>query len=102
MQLLFGSPLLAHVNTRANVTGKGPIRIESRHPDVENPSIFTVVPSQTILHPEFLSAVKGLNGRIQESLQILWVNPLRPAVAKLPVNGSAGQDQPRLVDDMTD
>jgi hypothetical protein len=36
-QLLFGSSLLRHVNTRANITGKRPLRIEWWHPDVENP-----------------------------------------------------------------
>jgi hypothetical protein len=75
-QLLFGLPPLGHVNTRANVTSKRAIRIESRHPDVENPSKFAVVPSEVILHPECLSAIKGLNVRIQAFLQILRIDPL--------------------------
>src|SRR5579863_2678404 len=81
-QLLFGSPLFRDVNTRTNVTSKGPIRIEAWYSDVENPAIFAVVPPLAILHPEFLTAIKGLNVRIQASLQILGIDPLRPAVAQ--------------------
>jgi hypothetical protein len=80
-QLLFGSSLLRHVNTRANITGKRPIRIESWHPDVENSSKFAVVPSEAILHRECLSAIKGMSVRVQASLQVLRMNPLRPAIA---------------------
>ena len=98
-QLLVASPLLGHVDTRTNVSSKRPIRIESWHSDVENPSKFAVVPPEAILHPECLSAIKGLNVRTQASLQILGIDPpLRPAVAKLLFERSAGEIQPRLVE----
>src|SRR6202007_1925598 len=88
----------AHINTRANVTSKRPVRIEPRHANVGNPSKFAVVVSEAILHPECLPAIKGLCVRIQASLQILRIDSLRPAVAEFLVNGSAGEVQPGLVE----
>src|ERR1700752_2026213 len=88
-QLLFGSLLLGHVNTGANITSKRPIGIESWHPDVENQSKFAVVPSEAILHPERLPTIKGLNIGSHATSQILRIDSLRPAVAKLLFNGSA-------------
>src|SRR5580658_2588420 len=100
--MLFASPLVGHVNTGTDVAGKRPVRIESWHPDVGNPSKFAVVPSEAILHLECLSAIKGLNVGFQTFLQILRIDPFRPAVAKLAVNGSAGEVQPRLVEVSTE
>ena len=45
---------------RPSEAGKRAILIEPRHSNVENPSIFPVVPSEPILHPERLTTIKGL------------------------------------------
>src|SRR5229473_4459695 len=96
-QLLFGPPLLAHVNTRADVTGKRAVGIESWRPDVVNQSKFAVVPSKPILHSKWLSAIKGLNIRSHATSHILRMDALRPAAAKLLFKGPASEVQPRLI-----
>ena len=52
------------------ITGKGAIGIESRHSDVLNPSIFSIMPTESILHLEFPSTSKIVCIRIKASL--LW------------------------------
>src|SRR5260370_7174256 len=97
-QMLLGPPLLGYINTRADVAGKRAVGIESWRPDVVNQAKFAVVPSKPILHPEFLSAIKGLNVRSHAPRQILTMDALRPALAKLLFKGSAGEVQPGLAE----
>src|SRR5580700_7665619 len=97
-QLLFGSLLLGHVDTRANKTGKRPVRIESWNPNVGNPSKFAVVAPEAILHPKCLSMIKRLCVGIEASREILRIDSLRPAVAKFLVKRSTSEVQPGLVE----
>src|SRR5271156_4942191 len=97
-QYLFPSLAFRHINATPDVTHKRAILIKPRHPNVDNPSILSVVPSEPILHSELLTPIRGLPVRVQASLQILGVNTLRPAVPYLEVNGSPGEIQPRLIE----
>src|SRR5258708_29240619 len=93
-QMLLAPPLLGHVNTRADVTGKRAVGIESWRPDVVNQSKFAVVPSKPILHSKWLSAIKGLNIRSHATSHILRMDALRPAVSKLLLKCPAAGVQP--------
>src|ERR1700756_1745348 len=92
-------PLLArgHIRDNPNVTDEGLILIEPGYANVKNPSIFSVMASQPILHSEFLPAIKRLHVRIHAFRQISGMNSLRPAVSTFEVNGSSSEVQPRLV-----
>jgi hypothetical protein len=89
---------LRDVDTNPDVTDKGTILIKPRHSNVENPSILSVMPQSPILHPEFLSPIKGLRVVVEAPLQIFGVNPFCPTVPKLEDDGTPGEVQPRLID----
>src|ERR1700758_2398319 len=53
--------------------------------------------SEPILHSALLPTVKRLRVRLNAFRQISGMNPLRPAVSTLEVDGSSSEVQPRLV-----
>src|SRR5271155_1348591 len=70
------------IDTRPYVTSKRIIN-EPRHANVDNPSIYSVVAAETILHPEFFPAFEGSRISIETAGQVLRVDAVRPAVPKL-------------------
>jgi hypothetical protein len=57
-QRLFGPLLLGDIEPNPDVTCKRAVLIEPWNTDVDNPSIFSIVPSESILHPKLLSPIK--------------------------------------------
>ena len=57
---LFGQLPLGDVDGRANVTGKRPVHVVSRHTHCHHPAIFAVVAAEPILHLKRLTLLKGL------------------------------------------
>jgi len=98
LQCLFCFLAIGHIDSNSNVTNKGTILIKPRHSHVENPSILPVVPAEPILHPEFLSPIKGLRVGVETLLQMLRVDTFCPAGSKLGVHALPGEIQPRLID----
>src|SRR5882762_7831011 len=88
---------VGHIDAGPDVTDKRAILIKPWHSNVENPSIFSVVPPEPVLHSDPLTPIKGLRVRIHASPQIFWVNPFCPAVPKLVIDRSPGEVQPRSV-----
>src|SRR5271169_1744880 len=68
------------IDPDSDVSSKRALRVESWHPDVQNPPILSVVSPQPILHSEALTLVKRLAVGLKAVLHVLAVNPLRPAV----------------------
>jgi hypothetical protein len=64
---------------------------------VQNPSIFSVLPSKPILHTEALPSIEGLCIYTQAPLKVIGVDTIRPAVSKLGVKGLASELEPWLV-----
>src|ERR1700739_4160744 len=92
----FGLLALGHINANPDVTDKGVILIEPGYANVKNPSIFSVMASELILHSKLLATIKRLRVRVHASRQICGMHPLRPAVSTLEVEGSSSEVQPRL------
>src|SRR3984957_5078858 len=88
---------VGEINAGSDITDKRAFLVEPRHSDVENPSIFSVVPPKPVLHSELLTAIKRLCVDVHASPHILGVNSLYPAVSKLGVHRSPGEVQPRLI-----
>src|SRR5277367_4278980 len=58
---LFSELAVGNIDARANKASKRTIWIEPGHSKVQNPSIFTVVATQPVLHGEFLTGIKSPN-----------------------------------------
>jgi hypothetical protein len=58
------------------------VGIESGHSNVENPTIFPIVPPEPILYPELLSPIKSLSIGFQAPLLVFGVNSLRPPMSE--------------------
>src|ERR1700692_3477296 len=82
-QCLFRSLLLINIHTRADITGKRAIRVNSWYTNVENPPKFSVISPEPILHPEGLAALKSLGIGFKAPLEIVRVDSFHPAVPKL-------------------
>jgi hypothetical protein len=95
---LFRPPAIGNVDTYPDVANERAILIKPRHSKVENPSIFSVVPSEPILRSELFLTIERLHVCIRASTRVLGVDPLRPAVPELDVNRSPGEVQPRLIE----
>src|SRR2546427_7604614 len=77
---------LRHVDTDPDVTSKSVIPIKPWHSNIEHPSIFSVVPSEPILHSELLATIKGLRVGVKAPLQIFAMNSLGPTISELGIN----------------
>lgn len=75
-----GQLAVRNVHARADVSGKGPVVIESRNTIVEDPTVLSVVPSQPVLHLERLPAVERLHIRSHAGLYFIRVHCFYPAV----------------------
>src|SRR5947209_278496 len=64
---------------------------------IRNPTIFTIVTSQPVLHDERLSRLKSFGVNLETALQIVRMHALSPAVPHFLMQTSAGKLQPRLV-----
>src|SRR5215469_15663943 len=89
---------LGDIETRADVTGKGAVRLEPRHPYVENPSVFSVVSANPILHLEGPAPIKSFHVSGQAGFRILRVNTFCPAASQFCFKRAAGELQPGLID----
>src|SRR5580658_2088614 len=90
--------LIGDIDTAAYVSGKRAGGVESRRADVQDPPVFSVVATKPVLHPEFLMAIKTSSVHVQAPLQIFFVHPISPAVAKFLIEASAGELKPRLIE----
>src|SRR5580692_1385206 len=81
----FRSFALGHVDADTDVTHEGMILVVPGDSNVDDPPVFSVVPTEAILHSELLTTIKGLNIGTHASLQVVRVNSLRPTVAELGV-----------------
>src|SRR5262249_51406321 len=96
---LMGEFLIRDVDGRADVTRKGPVRVESGHAAVQDPSVFPVISSEPILLPEQLTSINGIRVSRVASLQILGVDALSPVTCELLLSGSPCKFQPSLIDE---
>src|SRR3954451_4094009 len=93
-----GQLAIRYVDARSYVARKRAIRIKPRHTDIEEPSVVSIVPPQTILHLESLVAVEGPLIGIEARLEILRVHHLCPTVANLRLYGATCEIQPGLIE----
>ena len=89
---------IGDINTRRHVAGERTIPVEARNSALEHPPVLIVVAPQSVLRPVRRSAVEGLCEGRKSRLQILGVHAFGPAVAKLGIQGSTSEGQPRFVD----
>src|ERR1700691_3048975 len=77
---LFCELAIRDIDTRAYVSGKRTVGVESRHNAIEEPAIFAVMPPEPILHVERLTRIESLAVAIQTPGHVFWVDPFCPAV----------------------
>src|SRR5215472_8613843 len=77
------------VNARAYVASELAIFVKPWHPVVKNPAILPIMPTQPILHPEFLALIKRLCVGGHAPGQVFRVDSLGPPVSKLLFHRSA-------------
>src|SRR5215472_1682983 len=98
LQRLLGQLLIGDVTRRTDVAAKGTIGVESRYAIIENPAIFSIMSAEAILHLKKLAPIERLLISLQATLEVLSVDPFRPAISKLLVNGASGEHQPGLIE----
>src|SRR5262245_40489061 len=100
--LLLQRPLrsfgLGDVNGSTDVADKIAIGLKARHPVIQHPTIFTVMSPQAVFYRELSPHAEGIDVDLKTVVKILRMNSLRPAIAKLLLQGPAGKVQPTLVE----
>src|SRR5436305_15253490 len=69
---------IGDVDARTDVSGKGIIRVKSRHSSTKNPSILTIMSPEAILHLERFPSLDRTSIGLHAMLQILGVHAPRP------------------------
>src|SRR5262249_4507964 len=88
---------IAHVDARTNVSGKRTIFMESRHTDIEHPTILPIVPPYAALLLKRLSLIEGLEVNLEAPLVVLWMDNLGQATLKIGFR-STREVQPKLIE----
>src|SRR5437899_4547338 len=79
----FSQLVLSHVDTGSDIARKRAVEVESRYPAIKDPPKFSVIASQTVLHPEALAPVEAAGIGNQTAVQIIWMHSSRPPVSQL-------------------
>src|SRR5947209_8614721 len=93
--------LIGHIGTRPYVARQRAIGMESRHPDVQHPAVFSVVSLQAVIQFEGLFSGERLVTGQQASLQVLLVDTVDPSLSELLRERSPPEIQPTLVEVVT-
>src|SRR5215831_6188277 len=97
-QSCLGLLSIADVKARSDITCKSAVPIESRHTDVQDPTVLSVFTPKAILHFKGFTLIKRPGVRLQAALQVFAVDPFRPAVSQFCLNASACELQPWLIE----
>src|SRR4029450_37416 len=102
LQRLFRPLGLRDVNGSTDVADERAIGRKARHSMIQDPTIFTVISSQTVLHRKLLSRVKGVNVDFQTAVEVSWVDALCPPVAKFLLQRTTGEVEPTFFEKGTE
>src|SRR5262252_10535205 len=97
-QSFLGQLSIGDIQARSNIAGKTAARVESRHADIQDPAVLSIVTPESIFHRKRLPLIKRLRVGFQAALQILLVYSVRPAVSQFCLEPSAGELHPWLVE----
>src|SRR5260370_37876263 len=98
-EFFFSALPLSDVNARPDVTEELAIRGKARCSNIQNPAIFTVTPSQVILHCKRLPGVEGIFVNVKTTVEFFSVNAFCPAIAELLLQAAAGKVEPPLIEE---
>src|SRR5581483_5422706 len=82
-QGVLGQLSVDDVQTRSDVASKTAVLIESRHTDVEDPAVLSIITSHAILHRKRLPLIEGRQICFQAAFYIIGVDSFCPAVFQL-------------------
>src|SRR5882762_3293545 len=86
-----GKLSIGDVQARSDVTGKLAIGVESRHTDIVDPTVLSVITTDAILHLKRSMLIKGLGVGFQGALQVFLVYFFQPAISELCIKQSPGE-----------
>src|SRR5579862_2983011 len=78
-----GLPQFADVHATAYISGKRTVAVVPRRAHAYDPTVFSVLATKPIFHPEFFLAIKAADISFQALRQIFWMHTVSPAIAKL-------------------
>src|ERR1700746_441720 len=79
---VLGQLSIGDVHARSDVASKTAACIESRHTDVKDPTVLSIMAPDAILHLKRLPLIKGQRIGFQAALQIFIVYSCGPAVSQ--------------------
>ena len=89
-----GQLSIGDVQARSDVASKTAVWVESRHTDVENPTVRSVTTTKAVLHFKRLTLIKRLRIGFQAALQVFVVYSFDPTVSQLRFKRTPGELQP--------
>jgi hypothetical protein len=95
---LFGRFAFRDINARTDVARKGAVSVEPPYTNVEDATIFTVMPPQSVFHLKINARVKGLRVCFEASVQILGMDSRGPPVFQLVFQSASSKIQPDLIE----
>src|SRR5215467_5827989 len=98
MKRTFFLEQIGDIHAGPDIAAEVPARSITRDSLIGNPTIFSVVPLQAILHNERFACIESATIGLQSFLYIIRMECFTPAVAKVLLHASPSEFNPSFVD----